>query len=224
MSIVFTETFGFLPYDRGEILRYSGTRGQSDDIDALLDECLEEIDGKTANRVCYSEFEISQYGATLDLGFAKTNSLLLKKHLSDCDRIVVFAATIGIETDRLIAKYSRVSPARALMFQAIGAERIEALCNAFDDTVKNRYVAKGERTVPRVSPGYGDIELEMQRKIFSVLDCPRKIGLSLNDSLLMSPSKSVTAIIGVSQGNEICTEKTGCAVCGYANCEYRRDL
>jgi len=37
----------------------------------------------------------------------------------------------------------------------------------------------------------------MQRDIFAVLDCPRKIGLSLNGSLLMSPSKSVTAIIGI---------------------------
>ena len=49
---------------------------------------------------------------------------------------------------------------------------------------------------PRFSPGYGDLSLEVQKEIFSLLDCPRKIGVSLGDSLLMTPSKSVTAIIG----------------------------
>lgn len=53
-------------------------------------------------------------------------------------------------------------------------------------------------TRPRFSPGYGDLPINMQKDIFAALDCPRKIGLSLNESLLMSPSKSVTAIIGVS--------------------------
>jgi len=50
---------------------------------------------------------------------------------------------------------------------------------------------------PRFSPGYGDLPLETQREIFDVLDCSRRIGLMLNDSLLMSPTKSVTAFVGV---------------------------
>ena len=94
--------------------------------------------------------------------------------------------------DRLIAKYNRISPSKALIFQAIGAERAESLCDLFCDEMKEKY-----STNPRYSPGYGDLPLDIQRDIFAVLDCPRKIGLTLNDSLLMSPSKSVTAIIGV---------------------------
>ena len=43
-------------------------------------------------------------------------------------------------------------------------------------------------TRPRFSPGYGDLPLTVQKDFFRVLDCTRKIGLSLNDSLLMSPS------------------------------------
>ena len=79
-----------------------------------------------------------------------------------------------------------------MIFQGIGAERIEALCDAFENMIKT-----DKKIVPRVSAGYGDIPLEMQRDIFAALDCPRKIGLTLNESLLMSPTKSVTAIIGV---------------------------
>ena len=57
--------------------------------------------------------------------------------------------------------------------------------------------AEGVFLKPRFSPGYGDLPLSMQTDIFRVLDCPRKVGLTLNNSLLMSPSKSVTAIMGI---------------------------
>ena len=55
----------------------------------------------------------------------------------------------------------------------------------------------GKSLRTRVSPGYGDISLTMQKDIFAILDCERKIGITLNEDLLMSPSKSVTAIAGI---------------------------
>ena len=92
----------------------------------------------------------------------------------------------------MIAKYGAISPSRAFMLQAIGAERIEALCNKF-----NSEISAKSQTAPRFSPGYGDLPIELQREIFLALDCPKRIGLTLNQSLLMSPTKSVTAIIGI---------------------------
>jgi len=92
----------------------------------------------------------------------------------------------------MIAKYGRISPVRALFFQAIGAERIESLCNAFCKDIK-----KDLNITPRFSPGFGDLPLELQKDIFFALQPHRNIGLTLNESLLMSPSKSVTAIIGI---------------------------
>ena len=55
----------------------------------------------------------------------------------------------------------------------------------------------GARLRPRFSPGYGDLPLEMQKDIFSLLGCPSNVGITLNESLIMSPSKSVTAIVGI---------------------------
>ena len=95
--------------------------------------------------------------------------------------------------DRLITKYTTVSPVKSLVFQGIGAERIEALCDAFCRYIEKEY----SKTKPRFSPGYGDLDLSFQREIFEVLQCSKKIGVTLNGSLLMSPTKSVTAIIGV---------------------------
>ena len=109
----------------------------------------------------------------------------------------MFAATVGLELDRLIARHSRLSPARALALQAYGAERIESLCDAFLRNVQSECASEGITLRPRFSPGYGDLPLSFQRTLFETLDCARKIGLTLNESLLMSPTKSVTAIVGL---------------------------
>ena len=103
------------------------------------------------------------------------------------------AATIGIGLDRLAARYAKTSPAKALILQGLGAERIEALADLFCRGLEK----EGLNVTSRFSAGYGDLSLELQREIFRVLDCQRSIGLTLNDSLIMSPTKSITAIIGI---------------------------
>ena len=117
----------------------------------------------------------------------------LAKCLADCEHIILIAATVGLEIDRRIAKYGKVEPSLALCIQALGAERIEALCDAAVTLLEGRFGALS----PRFSAGYGDLDLGLQREIFAALDCPKSIGATLNESLLMSPTKSVTAIIGI---------------------------
>ena len=177
--MICTETYDAPPIDRREILRYAGVRGDAPEIEALLDECIKESEDKLAYKVCYGGFPVSF--------FDSVGSKDLKKHLEGCNKVILFVATVGIGIDRLIARYASVSPTKSLLFQAIGAERIEALCDEFNS----------EFVGSRFSPGYGDLPLEFQKEIFKVLDCPKRIGLTLNESMLMSPTKSVTAIIGV---------------------------
>ncbi len=200
-NTVYTKTYIEPPIDKREILRYSGAGAGAVELDTLTRECLAELDGALTYKICWRTFDISADGTMLDLGFTKTASSALSKNLHGCDRIVLFAATVGIELDRLIARYSRVSPSKALILQAIGAERIEALCDAFCVEISELAKENGCSVCPRFSPGYGDLALSLQRDIFSVLDCSRKIGLTLNESLLMSPTKSVTAIIGIMPDN-----------------------
>ena len=74
---------------------------------------------------------------------------------------------------------------------------------------------------PRFSPGYGDFPIEFQEPIMRMLDCAKKIGLTMTDSYMMSPTKSVTAIIGISTEKERCPI-SGCEACGKKDCAYRR--
>ena len=190
--MIYVKTYEPTPFNMREILRYAGVKGDSADFQSIIDECISDVRDKLTYKVCYTEFPISVTDEYIDLGFIKTESKDLRKNLKNSCGIVLFGATIGIAIDRLIAKYSVISPVKALMFQAIGAERIESLCDSFNDEIKEKYI-----TAPRFSAGYGDLPIEVQKDIFLALDCQRKIGVTLNGSMLMSPSKSVTAIIGV---------------------------
>ena len=207
--------------NRREILRYAGVREETPELAALLEDTLAELLPTLAGRVCWQEFPLTREENGLDLGFTCTGSDSLAQNLAGCDRIIVFAATLGLGPDRLIARYGRLSPAKALLLQAIGTERIEDLCDRFCDSIRMEACRRGLSMAPRFSPGYGDFPLTVQQDIFRVLDCSQKIGLTLNDSFLMSPSKSVTAIIGLGPCADP-GQPTGCRSCGKADCPYRR--
>ncbi len=182
-------------YNINEILRYCGVGATDKNFLPLIDECIKELKGKLDYRVCFDIFSIGGED-TIEFANIKSNSSTLKAALSQCNKVLIFAATIGLEIDRIIAKYTSSSPSKAVIFQGIGAERIESLCDAFCEGI--RAEMKGFTLKRRVSCGYGDIPLEMQSDIFELLDCPRKIGLTLNKSYLMSPTKSVSAFVGIS--------------------------
>lgn len=175
--------------DRQAVFRYALCRCPDEATDALLDRCLEAALPVLSYRVCWMEAPVTVTGHTCDFGSFQLTSRRLAMHLNGCKSAVIFAATLGLEMDRLIAKFGRISPTMGLLLQALGTERVEALCDAF--------CARWENAVPRFSPGYGDLKLSTQTLLFDRLDCPRQIGLTLNDCLIMSPSKSVTAIVGL---------------------------
>lgn len=171
-----------------EIRRYAGCDEALDDVIKSL---LTEIND-FSYKVCYKFFDISINDYTIDLGFSKTKSKDLLKNLSGCKKIVLFAATLGVAPDRLLSKYSRLSPSKALILQAISTERIEALCDSFCS-----FLSSELNICPRFSAGYGDLPLSLQKEIFTALDCQKKLGITLNENLLMLPTKSVTAIVGI---------------------------
>lgn len=218
--MIYLKTYKKPEYNRKEILRYMCCKKADENIDALIDECIEEIGDRLTFKISCADFDIKKTEDGLDLGFMLTKSKGLAKNLNGCNKIILFAATVGIEIDRLIERYRVISPSKSIAFQAIGAERVESLCDEFQAEVEEVISQKGKYIRPRFSAGYGDFELKAQKPICEVLDCSRKLGITLNDSLLMSPSKSVTAIIGIGcTPLEKCVK--GCMACDKTDCEYR---
>lgn len=215
--MIYTKSYDAPSIKERECLRYAGTAPEalSEKEREIFLSCLRELEGGLHYLVCWGRFPLKQTEIGLDMGIVQTDSVQLMKNLEGCEEVIIFAATIGLEIDRLIRRYTKLSPVKALFMQGIGAERIESLCDCFCA----EWQKKGLRLRPRFSPGYGDLPLEMQKDIFRGLDCTRKIGLSLNESLLMSPSKSVTAFIGI--GGEKRTAENKCSLCQKIDCAYR---
>ena len=180
------------PHDESEILRYAGVGEADEATRALLEECIAESRECIMPALCFAEYGIERRDGSLDLGFCRVESRDLERNLRGCTGIIVICAKLGIGADRLIMKYSRISPSRALIIDAIMSERIECVCNTFEEE-ECRYIYSR----PRFSAGYGDLPITLQRDIFRALRPETKIGLTLTDSLLMSPTKSVSAIIGI---------------------------
>lgn len=216
-GMVMTKAYAAPPVCEREILRYAGCKEADETITALLDTCLEQAREVLVYAVCYREFSVTVKGDTCDFDVFSIASKRLADTLRGCQRVVLFAATVGVGMDRLIAKYGHISPAKALLLQAIGTERVEALCDTFCADIAN---AHGLQPCTRLSPGYGDIPLSLQADIFRVLDCNKHIGLSLGDSLLISPSKSVTAFVGLTTQNET-KIKSKCQSCDKTDCAWR---
>lgn len=230
------------PVNEREVWRYAGYLGKIDEMEQELQETFMQVKKELAKafsyKVCYRIMDISWQDDMPDLPFPY-ESKDLAKCIKGSSKILMFAATIGLEIDRYIARYQRVSPAKALLMQAYGAERIESLCDLFCSDMRETLAAEGLIMTPRFSPGYGDLPLQAQVDFFKLLDCSRQIGISLNSSLLMTPSKSVTAIMGLGEAKELCAETAGidmvlsgeqidpyaghkCDRCTKIDCEYRK--
>lgn len=207
-----------------ETLRYLGYGNQEADntVMALVEECLEELQQAVRPGCMYREFPLNLFGEDgIDFSCFQTQSKHLTKNLKDCNQVLFFAATLGLLVDRLLEKYNRLQVSKAVVLQAATAAMLEEYCDRENEKLRLAYEAEGRYLRPRFSPGYGDFPLENQRELTGVLETGKRLGIKLTDSLLMIPSKSVTAVIGISDRKGICTVK-GCEACEKTDCVYRR--
>lgn len=192
------EELGEIPFDEKEILRYAMLPSFAPAPEELpLEECLEAARGAARCRAVWCRYPLKWDGEWLDLGFARTDSRDLRQHLEGCGEILLFACTAGAEMDRRIGRAKLGSPAKGLLMHAIGAQQVEGGCDRLCRRLAEQFPDR--KLTLRFSPGYGDLPLDMQRQVMEALDCGRTVGITLTDSLLMTPSKSVTAIIGMKE-------------------------
>ena len=173
-----------------------------------MEDCLELLWKNVSPKYRVREFPLT-LGADnrIDGEVFQTKSRNLSVNLKDCEKILVFAATLGVGADYLIQKYNRLEMSRAVILQAASAAMIEEYCDQVCEGLKKEYEEKGMYLRPRFSPGYGDFSLSCQSAVLDALDAGKHLGIKLTDSFLMMPSKSVTAVIGVSQKPHRCDVK-----------------
>ena len=158
------------------------------DISPIVNSVIAESEPKYAVRSC----PVSIENGDAVLGFGRVKSTALAKCLSGCSEAFVLAVTLGISVDRLISKISRISKAEAFIYDAVASALAEAVCDAAQEQIST-----GLNTSMRYAVGYGDFSLDYQADVLDYLGAPTYLGITLTDSCLMVPFKTITAIIGI---------------------------
>ena len=212
-----------LEVDRREVYRYLGLKGAAPDeatrraVEAAVAELEAAVEPKQVSR----RFALKWTGnSVVEIEGLRVESRALAGNLAGCDEAFLFAATLGIGPDRLIARAQAAGAmSRAVALQAAAAAMIEAWCDRVNGALLDEVRAQGKALRPRFSPGYGDFSLECQPGLFRLLGVQKRIGVALTDSLLMIPTKSVTAVVGIADAARGST--AGCAACDRADCAFR---
>ena len=108
---------------------------------------------------------------------------------------VYLCGTLGAAFDQWQRSRAAVSAAEAYEAQVYGLNEVETLMDELEAEARAEIEASGEeKLLPRHSPGYGEMPLELSREILAVLDATNRVGVALTESQLLVPTKSVTAI------------------------------
>ena len=209
--------------DRKETLRYLGYHGQEieEKTAQMIEEVQAELERASTPKYIYQEYACEVTQDKVKLAELTIESKNLAVNLKGCERAVLLAATIGRAADIMIKKYSISNMAKAAIVQAAGAACIESYVDEVEQVIRGDANQRGLYLRPRFSPGYGDFSLECQRDIFQMLECHKRIGVALTSGNLMMPSKSVTAIIGLTTKERESCQMVKCSLCAKTDCEFR---
>ena len=205
-----------------EVLRYLGygTAPMDEGTKVLYDECLEILNRTLRCRASRCILPARIGVAETKIAENTFKSASLAAHLAGAEQVILMCATIGPLFDRESEKLMHASPARALIYGAMGTAAVEEWCDRLCGEWEEEFAREGMHLTGRFSPGYGDLSLSCQPDLLQLTDAGRSAGITLTEGGMMIPKKSVSAIIGIKKESSKGRELTGCSACGKKDCDY----
>ena len=209
--------------NRKEVLRYLGYKGigADDTVNELIDECEAEVIKAAVPRYTYRVIGVTQADTGVELegtGLILKGSSI-KEHLKGCDRAALIAVTLSEGIDRMLRIMQASDLARAVVADSLASAGIEQVCDKLEAIIKEELPEYNQTF--RFGIGYGDLPLAQQGDFLKVLNAPRLIGLNVGKTYMMTPTKSVTAVIGLTTG-EVSARNKGCMSCNLrGTCSFR---
>lgn len=185
--------------DKSETLRYMGVWAKlTDELQALASKGIRKVQDTAICRGCYVRVPIDiPDDSHISIAGELLESRHLARHLNGCKEAFLMAATVGVQVDRLIKATAAFSPSESLAIDAAGSAAVEWTCDQLNEHLEGIARNEGKSLCIRFSPGYGDFPLTYQSRMSELLNMPSNLGITLSDTLMMFPTKSVTAIIGI---------------------------
>lgn len=201
-----------LALDLEEIKRYLkyDDVGLDEVTKANIDKAITLVKEIARPKYVMNYFPLTIYNNKLHLenSIISWESESLVNHLKDCHGVILLLATLGLELDKLIKKLEITDITLAYVVNGVAVEYLEKY---LDYLQANEIEINGNLT-SRFSIGYGDLKIDYQADLVKVLEGSKKIGVNVLETHLMVPSKSVSAIIGVSN-KEVSRDLKKCTNC-----------
>ncbi len=212
--------------DRDEVLRYLGYKGSeiSVELNNTIDRCITDVLNIAECKYIFKCFDINKKAQVINIASTEVDlkGNAIRKLLCDCDKIYVMCVTIGLKIEKLIRQKMLYAPDEAVIIDSCGSVAAESLAEFTQSLIAKECNDKGLFLTRRFSPGYADLPIDTQHDLITLMDSYKKIGLTLTDSMMMTPCKSVTAIIGVSKTKQD-TTLNKCKTCeNRHNCDFKR--
>lgn len=143
-------------------------------------------------------------------------------YIKESTQVAVFLCTAGEDFTRMTNQLNEQGDImEAYILDAIGSLTVENAMDKIQEQLRIEMQQQGLKISNRYSPGYCNWPLSDQTMLFDLIG-PNPTGITLSDSCLMTPRKSVSGIIGI--GSELKHHAYGCVVCNNVDCIYRRIL
>ncbi len=177
--------------NRNELAQRLGTaRGYSNE---LIESCRERLEKIITYKCAYIRIPINRPGENIiDLGYMQVESRQLYNNMNGCQEAFAMALTSGIAVDRELARLRVLSRAEYFITDALASAAIDSFADYACEIMQN-----GASCAPRFSPGYGDFSLSLQKPFLERLDASGLLGITLDSGFLMTPMKSITALMGI---------------------------
>ena len=208
-------------WDPREILRYLGADHATPLIQELMERAQRETEEVSRPKSVFLPLPIQVEEDRVFLGEKAFASRSLASHLRGCREGYLFAFTLGREIDMRLKRYAVTDLPYVPVLQACAASYTELCADLAQEELRESARRRGLYLRPRYSPGYGDFPLSCQRFLFEVLQVSKKIGITLTESCLMLPMKSITGVVGLSPDPSLC-HVGRCMACASENCPFRR--
>lgn len=208
-GVVSVEGYGAASVDRAEVLRHLGYSGQelSAELDARIDEVVARCLATCRPRGCVAVYDVDgRTGAPDDsavpvIRLANTAIELrgssIAEHLDGAVAVGVMTVTVGMGVEAELRRLSLTDHVAQVVFDAAATAAVERAADAAEASLVALAAERGLHCNWRFSPGYGDLPMETQPVLLAALDAQRRLGITLTSTLLMTPTKSVSAVVGM---------------------------
>lgn len=177
----------------------SGRAGTHPETLRLVAEAGELYDRLAVPVAVYADISQEEFGRVFVGEGRNAPDAVLGKIYPRAVRLALFACTVGKAlTEEITRRFERHDYALGYVLDAVasaGVEKLAELVEAeYDSESRERKSGgKDSETVLRYSPGYCGWHVSGQRKLFEFLR-PEEIGITLRESFLMEPLKSVSGV------------------------------